>query len=413
MSLQKKITLISANFYPEDSAIGLYSTQFAEFLTSKGYLVTVIAGFPYYPEWKIRESYSKLPSFYKETIRDITVLRHKQYVPKKVDFIGRILLMFSVFYGTIVNSWKIKKSDLVICIIPFTISSFAGFLLSKRTKSKLWIHIQDFEFDLALESGVLKSDSFCGKMIKKIVFNLESFLLNKATIVSSISYTMLDKIKAKSTVKNIYFFPNWVAERAINPATFVAHNYINKDKFTLLYSGNIGEKQDWNLFEQLCSRININDNIEIVIVGDGSYLETLKEKSIAYSFVRFYPLVAYSELSNLLCSANVHFLFQKTNVIDSLMPSKLLGMMASARPSIVSGNKTSEVATILEKSEGGYYFHDDNINEIYKAIIELKNNEEMAFEKGKYARDFILNDFSEQVILANVEQKIKLVLDEK
>ncbi|WP_310379659.1 glycosyltransferase [Flavobacterium sp.] len=413
MSDKKNITLISTNFYPEDSAIGLYSTQFAEFLISKGYLVTVIAGFPYYPQWKINKKYALLPSFYKETFNEIEIFRHKQYVPKKVNFIGRILLLLSVLYGTIINSWKVKKSDLVICIIPFTLSCFAGYLLSKRTKSKLWIHIQDFEFDLAFESGILKPTNFWTQMIKKSVFKSESFILNKAAVVSSISYTMLNKLKTKSTVKNIFYFPNWVDAETINPANFRKHNYINPDKFTLLYSGNIGEKQDWNIFEQICSCININDNIEIIIVGSGSYLETLKEKSKKYLFVHFYPLVKYSELSNLLCSADVHFLFQKTNVIDSLMPSKLLGMMASEKPSIVTGNKDSEVAKIFEKSNGGYYFDNDAINTIFETIILLKNNEKIRIEKGNNAREFVLNQYSENEIFNSVEQKIQSVFHEK
>ena len=50
--MKNNITLIGINFYPEDSAIGLYSTQMAKYL-STDYDIDVITGFPYYPQWKI------------------------------------------------------------------------------------------------------------------------------------------------------------------------------------------------------------------------------------------------------------------------------------------------------------------------------------------------------------------------
>ena len=55
--MAKNITVIGINYYPEDSAIGLYTTQKAEALASKGHNVTVITGFPYYPAWKIKDEY--------------------------------------------------------------------------------------------------------------------------------------------------------------------------------------------------------------------------------------------------------------------------------------------------------------------------------------------------------------------
>jgi glycosyltransferase involved in cell wall biosynthesis len=55
----------------------------------------------------------------------------------------------------------------------------------------------------------------------------------------------------------------------------------------------------------------LSNDIEIVIVGDGAYMQKLKAKLKALSFIKFYEPVPYDELNNLLCSANVHFLFQK------------------------------------------------------------------------------------------------------
>ena len=89
--MKNNIIIIGINFYPEDSAIGLYTTQKAEYLASKGYDVTVITGFPYYPQWKIRDDYKSKSYLVKETINGVKVLRSKQYVPIDPTFLKRII----------------------------------------------------------------------------------------------------------------------------------------------------------------------------------------------------------------------------------------------------------------------------------------------------------------------------------
>lgn len=404
MLMEKKVTIITGNYYPEDSAIGLYTTQFAEYLYHKNYEVSIITGFPYYPQWKIPADYIQKPKLYTETINGVRVLRYKQYVPEKVSFTGRIKMMFSFIKGANANAGKIKDADLVICIVPYTFSTWIAKKISKKTNAKLWIHIQDFEFDLALQSGILKNNILL-KPLSAFIKYYEKHMLLSADTVSSISFSMLKKIKEKAPVKNTVYFPNWISSNKINPQFSKHHNYISRDKFTVLYSGNIGEKQDWHLFKELCYCIN-DDDIEIVIVGDGGYLRQLKQDVSSFPFIKFFPPVPYDELQDLLCSAQIHILFQKSDVVDSVMPSKILGMMASGKPSIITGSKESEVAGIITKSGGGYYFYDNKINEIYAAMKSIKDDELHAETLGKDARRFIIQQFSEEEILSSIEKSI-------
>ena len=189
MTVNKSITIITPNYYPEDTAIGYYTTDFANNLAARGFEVQIITGFPYYPQWKIAESYRELPNYYKETIDNITVYRYKMYLPNKVTFLGRIKMMLSLLKGTFKNIQNIENTDLVICVVPFTLFVFPAFLLAKKSRAALWIHIQDFEFDLAFETGVSKN--FISNFMKSFVLKLEKYLLNKGAIISSISYKML------------------------------------------------------------------------------------------------------------------------------------------------------------------------------------------------------------------------------
>jgi len=401
--LRNRILIIGINYYPEDSAIGLYSTEKAEYLVSKGFDVTVITGFPYYPQWKIRENYKAKPYLVREVINGVKVLRSKQYVPSNPTFSKRIIHLLSFTFGNFINLFRVSKPDIVISIIPFTTSALLGWFLKKRYKSKHWIHIQDFEFDAAIDSGLLKGNK---KSIIKLLQKVEGFVLKKADIVSTISFGMINKLKTKTITKN-YYLTNWIDVEKFSNLKLTTHKYLDSRAFKILYSGNIGTKQDWSFFIEFLNYLKNINNIEVIIVGEGAEKDSLLAKIKDYSFVKHYNLVPYEELPSLLSSADLHVLFQKTDVIDTVMPSKILGMMASAKPSIVTGNLKSEVATVFEESNGGFYYDGKSMEEIINQIIFLKQNKAKSLELGQNAKEYVEEKFSKNKVLNRFINELK------
>lgn len=391
----KNITIIGINYFPEDSAIGLYTTQKAEYLVSKGYKVTVITGFPYYPQWSIWPDYKDKSTWINETINDVTVYRYKQFVPTTPSLTKRIYHFTSFTFGSIVNLRKVTKPDCVICIVPFTSTIVLGWLLKLRYKCKLWIHIQDFEVDAAIDSGFFDGNK---KTIIKALLWIEKKVLKKADIISTISYGMLDKLKQKTNVKS-YYLTNWIDIKLFELERKEPHNYLKSRKFKILYSGNIGAKQDWDLFFKLLIALEKLQNVEVIIVGEGAEKERILNGIKKHKFVKHYNLVPFEELPILLSSADLHILFQKGDVIDAVMPSKLLGMMASAKPSIVTGNMESEIKTIMEKSQGGYYFDGASVIEIITSIELLIKNMDLRNNLGLSARSYVFKEYSKEIVL--------------
>jgi len=410
--MKNNITLIGVNFYPEDSSTGLYSTQMAEYL-AKSHNVEIITGFPYYPEWEIREKYKDKKRFLEEKKDNIKIYRYKQYVPKNPTFKNRILHLLDFTFGSIRNLFKVKKCDLVICVVPFTTSIFLGLILAKLRGAKVWVHIQDFEFDAAVESGLAGKSSTIKDRVFKMLFWIEKKLLDKADIVSTISYAMIQKLESKTSTKS-YFFPNWVDENFIDPVKATKHELMKSDKFKILYSGNIGAKQDWDFFLKVARHFKGNEEVEFIIVGAGAKKEWLIENTREFNNIKHYMPVEYNTLSNLLCSANLHILFQKNDVVDTVMPSKLLGMMASALPSVVTGSLDSEVAKVFTKSKGGYFFDANNLKEVVEAIEELLINSDLSKQMGKNAREYIVENFSASSVLKNFQNRVnKIIIGEK
>lgn len=405
--MNKSITIIGINYYPEDTAIGLYTSQLAVYLSENGYNVSVITGFPYYPAWEISDNYKNKKRFFKETVNGITVYRYKQYVPKKPIFFKRVIHLIDFTFGSLVNIFKVKKANLVLCIVPFTSTIFPAKLLAKLKKATLWVHIQDFELDAAVESNLIAKNN----IFLKVVMKLEKLLLNRADTISTISKAMHNKVKRKTTNVPSYLLPNWVNINTINPEKAKTHSYLASKKFKILYSGNIGEKQDWDFFLKFAEQLNNYNNIEIILVGDGAKKQQLIPKIKNFKHVKCYKPVVYDKLSDLLCSADAHILFQKENSIDTVMPSKILAMMASQKPSIITGNLQSEVAEVIEQSNGGFYYKSDDMESVLSSIKKLKENRELANKLGINARKYVSDHFSGTKVLHQFKEHFDNIIE--
>ena len=407
-NIKENVTLITGYYYPEDTAIGLYNAQMVNYLENKGYEVVVVTGFPSYPQWKIREDYKKKNTFLTEKIGNTKVFRYKQYVPSIPTFFKRILLIIDFTFGSLINILKIKKTDIIICVVPYTTTVFLGWILKLKTRAKIWNHIQDFEFDAAKQTGVSNSGNIFKRFFFALLFKIETFFLNKANINSTISLSMLDKLVKKSKNQSCYF-PNWIDHDKISPKNNKIHKYLNSRKFKILYSGNIGDKQDWVNFFKFLNKLD-NEKVQIIIVGDGSKKDYVLQKIKGLDNVNYYPPVNYNELSSLLCSTDLHVLFQKQDVIDSVMPSKLLGMMASAKPSLVLGNSSSEVKNIINESKGGYYISNNDLDECVSIVEQLIDNSEKSQSMGANARNYVVKNFSKERVLSTFETKLSEII---
>jgi len=409
--LKTNICLIGVNFYPEDTAIGLYSTQLCRFLNDQGDRVSVVTGFPYYPDWKIKSDYQCRPFLYQEGLQGIHVLRYKQYVPEKPSFKTRILHMLDFTLGSFLNLFKVKHCDVVICVVPFTSTVFLGWMLARFKGARLWVHIQDFEVDAILESGIASSEKGINKLVFQLLFSIERFLFNRADIVSTISHGMIGKLEHK-TRRETYYFPNWVSGDEINPSVASLHPIFNghSEQFKILYSGNVGEKQDWDFFVGLIDYFSGDSRIHFFIVGQGAKFSSLKEGLSPFKNVTVREPVPFSELNDLLCSADLHVLFQKKEVVDTVMPSKILGMMASSVPSLVTGNLESEVARVLHDSQGDGFFEAGKLQESARFIKSLVDSPEKVSSMGGAARRYILGNFSADKVLPAFRKKLNQLL---
>ena len=396
-----RILLYSANFAPEPTGIGKYSGEMATWLAGHGHSVRVVAAPPYYPQWKVDPAYT-WPPYRRESWNGVDIWRAPLWVPAKPGGVARVLhlLSFAVTSFPVMLRQVLWRPDLVITVAPAFMCAPAGLLAARLSGAQSWLHLQDFEVDLAFQMGFLK-----GKLLQRLILRMERGVLRRFDSVSSISSRMVEQLLKKGVlIERTRYFPNWVDIAHIKPA---AANFkyreelrIAHDAIVVLFSGTLGGKQGLSVIPAVAKLLVARADLVFVICGDGVEKPKLEAAADGLSNIRFLPLQPFERLGELLCTADIHLLPQSPEAADLVLPSKLSGMLASGRPVISTCRAGTELESVVSKC-GLVVTPDDDVA-FAAAVCRLADNAPLRLELGRRARSYAENNFERDAILGRL-----------
>ena len=210
-----KILIYSANFAPEPTGIGKYSGEMAEWLAAHGH--TVRCRDARFPTTRNGSSIPRLPAARFSAIqwRNVSVWRAPIWVPADPTGFKRILhlISFAICSLPLMVRQMFWRPDLVVTVAPAFVCAPMGWLAARLTGAQAWLHLQDFEVDLAFNMGLLRN-----KLVRGIVLRLERFMLRRFDRVSTISARMVQLLHRKGVEPaRTQYFPNWVDVARIDP----------------------------------------------------------------------------------------------------------------------------------------------------------------------------------------------------
>jgi colanic acid biosynthesis glycosyl transferase WcaI len=393
-----KVLLISVNFAPEPTGIGKYSGDMAAWLAEHGHEVRVVAAPPYYPMWKVHPAYS--PQRYRrESWRGVDVWRAPLWVPKRPGGGARVLhlLSFAVTSFPLILRQIFWRPDLVLAVAPAFVCAPSAWLVARLCGAEAWLHIQDFEVDVAFQMGLLK-----GELLKRIVLRMERWMLRRFDAVSTISRRMIELLIRKNvSVERTRYFPNWVEIPESQPVStdgsYRAELNIGRDAVVVLFSGTMGGKQGLMVIPDAAGFLAFRKDIVFVICGDGVLKPKFAAAIADLPNVRLLPLQPLERLAELLRMADIHLLPQSPGAADLVLPSKLSGMLASARPVIATCRPGTEIAGIV--SNCGLLVAPNDSRSLADAIIRLADDAALRQSLGRRARDFAIANFERDAVL--------------
>jgi colanic acid biosynthesis glycosyl transferase WcaI len=361
-----KICVIGINFPPELTGCAPYTEDLIKMLSDSGHQVEVITGLPHYPEWVV-------PAKFRGRMRrgeiyfGVPLTRLWHYVPKTDSLFGRAL--YEMSFGIHLRIYVSKKCvDNVIVVTPSLLSIFSANYLKKRGANSK-VLVQDIFSSAIMQAGYKST-----KLIKVLITHLEGHLMRKMDSVAVVSESFIEKItnlgvpKSRITFSSNYILPDLLMNNEIGDKGEWGWS---SEKKNVLYSGNLGKKQDLN---NLISAARLlqqkSDDIFFSIFGSGNQKKLLLDKSQNLQNLEIRNLVRNQDYMRLLRSSDLLIVHESTEIEDMSISSKLTSYRASGVPILVvcsiSSPTYSEARKFgLEHCEAG------NPSLLAQRIIEL------------------------------------------
>ena len=215
--------------------------------------------------------------------------------------------------------------------------------------------------------------------------------------------------KQKVDLKKVVNYP-YYAEAFYRP---VASNIKVKNKFpkgfNILFAGNIGKAQSFDTIVETIALIK-NEQINIVVLGDGRDKDRLKEKiktlglSNKFRFLGSHPPESMPEYCAVADALLITL--KKADIFSYTIPAKLQSYLACGKPII--GALDGIGKKIIEDSNSGLCTDAENIFGLTENIIRMSkmpSNELLTL--GKNGLDYFNNHFNKEKLLNDFEAILK------
>jgi len=385
--LAKRILIYTNHFYPEQFKIN----EIVKWLSKEDCHIRVITGLPNYPLGKIFKGYSDI--FEDNVIINRLLLIARGNGSNLMLIINYLSYFISCFFFTIYIALFKKKYDVIF--VHHTSPIFIAFhplLYSLFYKPKKILWDLDIWPESLIAVNAVKSRFFISvikSFVKLIYLGYGIILVGSKPLLNDVR----DRFNGKT-----FYFPNWADNVIENSIIYKNLKFdISKEKFNIMYTGNIGRAQN---FEDLIKTIElVEDNVHWVFVGDGRFKKEfkslLKQKKIIHK-TTFIDNIDVDKIPSVATHANSLFLSLKDNEIFSkTVPAKLQTYMALGKP-IIAVLK-GEGATIIKDAKCGIVEENYNYVELAENINNfIKKQETEYFELGKNGKIYYENNFNSE-----------------
>jgi len=242
------------------------------------------------------------------------------------------------------------RPDVVLCMTDPPIVADIALLVARRYRAPLVVISQDVFPEIAVELKRLENP-----VATRLLRALVSLYLRRADRIVAIGDTMRRRLEAKGAPpERVHVIPNWVDTSRLVPRDkaneWALRGGLDK-KFVVMHSGNVGHAQDLDSLVRAATFLRDLDDLAIFIVGTGARhaeLVALAER-LEVDQVQFLYYQPRDVLAQSLSAADVHVVGLARGLAGYVVPSRLYGILAVARPVIVAADPESETAEVVER----------------------------------------------------------------
>ena len=396
-----KILLITEYFPPEIGAGSTRAYDHCSQWVKKGHNVTVITGFPDYPDGIIPQKY-KGYKFLIEDIGGIRVIRTYTFPAPNKGFFRRVISFLSFMISSIVQGTTAsKKQEILIATSPPFLVGVSGYIISKFKNIPFVFEVRDLWPESAIQLGELKN-----KFVIKFLQKIELYLYHSAKLIVPVAESTINVILKKGIdEKKIVVIKNGVDLETIPRQ--LSNKSENTKKFVVTYIGTIGLSHALDKVVESAELLKNEDSILFQIIGEGAEKENLSKLigKLSLNNVKLINKIEREQLTEYYSKADILLVtLRKLDIFRKVIPSKLFEIMAFGKPILISVD--GEARFIVEKARAGLFVQPENPEDLRDKILYLKNHPDLLKEFGKNGRIFVEKNFDR----SKLAQKYELIL---
>ncbi len=340
-----KILIVTQYFYPEAFRV---NTLCAE-LVRRGHEVTVLTGYPQYPQGRIYDGYGfRIP--YEREWNGATIERIKVR-PRGRTPLG--LLLNCATFVSAGKRWVKRCRERFDAVYVFEVSPVTVGLPAVAYKEKfgtpIFFNVQDLwpenvEVVLGIHNKLVIG------IINRIVDTI--YTASDRILCSSEAFVRNITARGVSADKPV-FWPQFCAAPELTDA--VKPTCYEDGHCNIVFAGNLGEAQGLDLLIDAAARLT-DTPVRWFLIGDGQAKARLKKRVTDMSlgeYVHFIDRVSEQEANRYIHFADCAYLsFQNNALFDMTIPAKLQSYLACGTP--ILGAVGGESADIIRASGCGF-----------------------------------------------------------
>lgn len=396
-----RILLLNQAFHPDVVSTAQMGKDLADHLALRGHLVTAVASRSIYGQQGAvlpkRERFEvagnppghPIPSGPTYPRPLIQVYRVGASIFGKAGILARIA-DFALFYAlALLRILTLPRQDVIICFTTPPFIALVGLIARLFRGSRAVYWVMDLYPDLPVACGVLKPRALPTRFFEA----LNRFLLRRSDAVVVLGRCMRDRVLSKGVAPgHVHLIPVW-SDLEPQPGSSsrgseLRNLYSPDDAYTVMYSGNLGIGHEAQTLCRAMLRLKHRTDIRFVFVGGGKRRKEVQQFIDQHGLANatWYDYQPREKLADSLAAADLHLISLKEGVEGIMVPSKLFGIMAVARPSIFIGHPSSEIARVLQESDSGLTIREGDDAGLAAAIESLAADSSRAARMGRNAR---------------------------
>jgi colanic acid biosynthesis glycosyl transferase WcaI len=402
-----RILVVSQYYPPEDVGAAVYLSQLTHDLAAGGHRVTMLTGFPNYPERRIFKGYRKR-LYQRETIDGIEVIRTWLYANPSESYGSRALnwgtFCLSSFAGGILAG---ARPDVVLAILPPLPLGVTSILLARLKRAHVVCAVEDIYPLIAVELGILKS-----RLLIRFFSRMERWVYRHSDGLVAISEGFRRHlVEEGAEPSRTGVVPNWADAEAIRPSdrmTPFRRELHLEEQFLVLYSGSLSHNSSVEALVAAASELG-SYPITILIVGDGVRRKSLEDQARGAGlrnvvFVPFQPLSRYPDV---LASADISVVTLNTPATLASVPSKIFKQMAAGRPILAITEPGNELDRMVTAHQMGVRASPRDPSAVAAAILALFKDPERLREMGANGRRAVEEVYSRKRCTGLIEAALR------